>query len=197
MRAQQPTSRDRLLEAGRSLFWQRGFHDVGLNEILVNAGVPKGSFYHHFTSKEGFAIQVVDAFAADILASLDRFLGADEPPLDRLRHFFESQRVFYAENGCREGCLLGNFGQELADTSESLRQHLEQHQSILAERFASCFEEALIRGDLPPGTDCALRGRALLAGWHGAMLLMKVHKDLEPVDTFLRFHLSESSALAH
>lgn len=186
---EQSTSRDRLLDAGRRLFWHRGFNDVGLNEILKQAGVPKGSFYHHFTSKERFGVEVVDHFAADSLAILDHFVQSDGPALDRLRRFFESQRAFYAGNGCRDGCLLGNFGQELAESSEPLRQRIEAHLERVRGRLESCLDEAQQRGELGSELDVAAFADVLLSAWHGALLRMKVEKNLRPVDAFLAFHL--------
>ena len=185
----EPTSRDRLLDAGQQLFWHRGFNDVGLTEILKQAGVPKGSFYHHFASKEGFGVEVVDRFAADSLRTLDRFVEAEQPPLERLRRFFESQHAFYQDNGCQDGCLLGNFGQELAESSDVLRQRIDVHLRRVRSRIEACLVEAQQRGELAAELDAPGFADVMLSAWHGALLRMKVEKSLRPIDAFLAFHL--------
>ena len=185
----EPTSRDRLLDAGEQLFWHRGFNDVGLTEILKQAGVPKGSFYHHFASKEGFGVEVVDRFAAGSLSTLDGFVEAEQPPLERLRLFFESQRSFYEKNGCQDGCLLGNFGQELAESSDVLRQRIDVHLRRVRSRIETCLAEAQQRGELDAELSVDAFADVMLSAWHGALLRMKVEKSLRPIDTFLAFHL--------
>ena len=190
----QPTSRDRLLDVGRTLFWRRGYHDVGLLEILRTAEVPKGSFYHHFTSKEGFALEVIDAFARDSLAELDAALAVPGTPAERLLGYFRAQRSRYGDNGCCAGCLLGNFGQELADSNDLFRQRVEGHMRGVVERFAAVLAEGVGEsGAVDPATTAEM----LLTGWHGALLRMKVHKRLEPIDTFLRFHFGDQAGLSH
>ena len=81
-------TRTRLLEAALILFRQRGFHGVGLNEILTAAQAPKGSLYHHFPGgKMQLAVAVVQSIEAGLLhlietdtsdstAKLVRHLGA-------------------------------------------------------------------------------------------------------------------------
>ncbi|MEM6796570.1 MAG: TetR family transcriptional regulator C-terminal domain-containing protein [Acidobacteriota bacterium] len=187
------SSKERLLEAGRDLFWHRGFHNVGLAEILAQASVPKGSFYHHFKSKEDFGAAVIDSFGERALSLLENHLSAEGPHLLRLRAFFLSQRVIYRRNGCQEGCLLGNLGQELADSSEALRLRVDRYLGLTTERFERCLEEARREGELPGATDPASLASVLYSGWHGALLRMKVCKSLEPVDAFLKFHFPTSA----
>ncbi|MEO1367722.1 MAG: TetR family transcriptional regulator C-terminal domain-containing protein [Acidobacteriota bacterium] len=189
----EPSSRERLLGAGRELFWRRGFHDVGLNQILKAAEVPKGSFYHHFESKEAFGRHVVEEFAAESLAVLDGYLAEERPPLDNLRRFFEGQRSFYADNGCCDGCLVGNVGQELAETSEVLRRSVEGHFARVRSRLVDAFADARRRGDLASETDVDALADVIFSAWHGALLRMKVEKSLRSIDLFLDFHLPRTA----
>ena len=65
-----------LLEHGVQLMLGRGYHSTGIHDLLVTAGVPKGSFYHHFKNKEDFGLQVMGRYADDGYAEIDRVLGA-------------------------------------------------------------------------------------------------------------------------
>src|SRR5678816_4690528 len=87
----------RLLDVGLATLLERGYNATGIQDLLVATSVPKGSFYHHFASKEDFALQVVDRYLADIHAMLDQALGDTErAPLERVRGFFERLVSFYA-----------------------------------------------------------------------------------------------------
>src|ERR1700739_4521865 len=113
-------SRADLLEQGTQLMLRSGYAGTGLVELLQAAGVPKGSFYNHFESKEAFGVELVQRYYARhdrILASL--LAETDRTPLERLRSYFERllQRAVDASPQARE-CLLGMLALEMAGSSE-------------------------------------------------------------------------------
>lgn len=76
----EPSTRDRLVTAATRLFRQRGYDGTGLAEILTEAGVPKGSLYHHFPDgKADLACAAADWTAAEIVRVIDdSFRGAPD-----------------------------------------------------------------------------------------------------------------------
>ena len=72
--------RDSLLAVGQELFINSSFNSVGLNDILKTAGIPKGSFYHYFESKEDFGLQVVEHYAKQNLEALEAYLASGAMP---------------------------------------------------------------------------------------------------------------------
>src|SRR3984957_11028955 len=58
------STRNRLIDVGLELMRRHGYGATGLQELLSAAGVPKGSFYHHFASKEEFTTAVIERYAA-------------------------------------------------------------------------------------------------------------------------------------
>ena len=60
----QPNTRDRIIETGAEIIHRKGFNHTGIQEILTAAGVPKGSFYNYFKSKDEFGLEVIDYFSA-------------------------------------------------------------------------------------------------------------------------------------
>lgn len=96
------TTREKIIAAGTQAIIGKSYNAVGLNEILAAAGVPKGSFYHFFKSKEDFGVAVVEYFAAKAAAHLRTMLcDPRQPPLGRLRHWFESSRDGLAQHAFR------------------------------------------------------------------------------------------------
>ena len=63
--------RDTILDVGQRIMAGKGFSAVGLNEILVSAGVPKGSFYHYFGSKDAFGEALLARYFEAYLAEMD------------------------------------------------------------------------------------------------------------------------------
>lgn len=188
------STKKRLLEAGLGMLLERGYHDLGIQALLDETGIPRGSFYHHFENKEDFALQVIDGYMDDVHAGLDECLGdTARPPLDRVRCFFEDSREKYRDEGYL-GCLLGGVGQELSGTSEVFRRKIEACFTAIAGRIAVCLEEACGRGDLPPETDCEQMAALLIDCWEGAALRTRLRRDPAPLDSMLDFYFRAVSA---
>lgn len=184
------TTKERLLDVGLSMLLRHGYNDLGVQALLGAAGVPKGSFYHHFRSKEDFALQVIDRYMAEVHKGLDASLGdAALPPLDRVRKFFELTREKYRSEGFL-GCMLGGVGQELAGVSEVFQTKIELCFAEIASRIAECLEEARRNGDLSPGSDPQLMANLVLSCWEGAALRSRLQRDPAPLETMLDFYFS-------
>lgn len=167
---------------------ERGYNDLGIQALLDATGIPRGSFYHHFRDKQDFALQVVDCYMEQVHAGLDACLGdRDRPPLERVRAFFEASRDKYRDEGYL-GCLLGGVGQELSGTNEVFRARIEACFRAIADRVATCLEEACGRGDLAPDTDCRQMADLLIDCWEGAALRTRLRRDPAPLQAMLDFY---------
>src|SRR6516162_9493212 len=85
-----PEVRRRLLAAGLDLVHARGFSASGVKDITDAAGVPKGSFYAYFPSKEAFGVAVLEHYWSDIETRLLPILAADAPARQRVTRFFHA-----------------------------------------------------------------------------------------------------------
>jgi TetR/AcrR family transcriptional regulator, transcriptional repressor for nem operon len=182
------STKQRLLDAGLPLLLEHGYNDLGVQALLATTRTPKGSFYHHFTGKEDFALQVVDQYMSEVHAGLDDCLGDESlPPLERVRCFFERTQEHYRSEGYM-GCLLGGLGQELSGVSDVFRRAIEDCFSQIAGRIAVCLEEARERGDLPAGSDPQHMAGLLVDCWEGAALRSRLRRDSAPLDAMLDFY---------
>jgi TetR/AcrR family transcriptional repressor of nem operon len=182
------TTKQRLIGAGLPLLLKHGYNDLGIQTLLKAVGIPKGSFYHHFRDKEDFALQVVDAYMAQVHEGLDASLGDKaQPPLARVRAFFEMTQKSYLEEGYM-GCLLGGLGQELSGVSDVFRQKIETCFSKIAERIAEGLEEARQSGAIPAGSDPRQMAEILVDCWEGAALRSRLRRNPRSLDEMLDFY---------
>lgn len=166
----------------------RGYNDLGIQDVLRATGVPKGSFYHHFTSKEDFVLQVIDLYMDVVHMGLDASLGdSSQPPLERVRRFFEMSRDKYRDEGYM-GCLLGGVGQELSGVSPVFRQKIESCFAEIARRISHCLEEARRNGELPADTEPRAMADLLVDCWEGAALRSRLRRSPAPLDSMLDFY---------
>lgn len=192
--AQMNPTKKRLIEVGLPLMLQRGYNDVGINTLLAAAGVPKGSFYHHFADKEDYALQVVDAYVARVSADLDAaLLDSSLPPLARVRRFFDLTMEMYREQGYL-GCLLGGLGQELSGINERFRSKIEGCFSSISERLAHCLEEARKRGDIRADSDATRMADLVVDCWEGAALRSRMRQNPASLNAMLDFFFESVTA---
>lgn len=187
-------TRQQLLELGMGMLLRHGYHNLGIATLLEKAQIPKGSFYHHFASKEAFGIEVIEFYMTQVHAGLDQSLGNRKlPPLKRVRSFFEATEEKYREEGYL-GCLLGGLGQELSGVSEAFRRKVEQCFREISRRIAECLREAIERGDLPKKTDADRMAELLVNCWEGAALRTRLRRDPAPLRDMLDFYFHSAAA---
>jgi TetR/AcrR family transcriptional repressor of nem operon len=175
-----------LLDTGKRIFCEKGYNNAGIEAILQAAGVPRGSFYYYFSSKEDFGLQVINRFAECVEKEQERYLGdSSVGPLERLRGFFASIIARLESQQCRNGCLVGNLSQEMADQSETFRARLEEIFDSWGERYAECLREAQQVGEIPAHIDARELAEFWLNSWQGALLRAKTMRSTAPLHTFM------------
>ncbi|WP_341958188.1 TetR/AcrR family transcriptional regulator [Pseudomonas sp. RC10] len=179
-------TREALIRCGVEVLTEQGFMATGIDSILKRVGVPKGSFYHYFASKEAFGLAVLDSYAGYFARRLDRWL-LDESlsPLERLAGFVQHSKASMARYDFRRGCLVGNMGQEVSVLPEGFRDALEQTFLDWQRRLCACFDAAKAVGELPARADCGELAAYFWIGWEGAVLRARLVQSDTPLNTFI------------
>ncbi|WP_254059554.1 TetR/AcrR family transcriptional regulator [Granulicella sp. L46] len=182
------STRDRLIEVGLELMRKHGYGATGLQEILHAAGVPKGSFYHHFGSKEEFTAAVIERYFTLEAKHVDTVLNnTRQAPLKRLRRYFEELIQMAGQSAPIAGCLLGSLSLEVADASPLLQSCLSFSFTHWQAAIASVLREAVEKGELPQSTKFESLAGFLLNSWEGALLRSQADENDAPLKDFLRF----------
>ncbi|MEU3693919.1 TetR/AcrR family transcriptional regulator [Streptomyces narbonensis] len=199
-------ARERILTAAKTLMLSRGYSALGVAEICKAAGVPKGSFYYFFASKEELALAVINEHWTDQRAEWTRALdgagveggvgdagggGVDGDgyggvrPLQGLRRLYESTAAGLRDGqrscGTVTGCLLGNLALEMSTGTAAVRERLRE---IFDEQVALVEEtvaEARGRGEVTVA-DAHEAARALVAQLEGQVLFAKLYDDVGRLD---------------
>lgn len=170
---------------------EHGFASTGLDAVLKRAMVPKGSFYHYFSSKAEFGAAVLDAYDAYFCRKLDRALGNEAlPPLGRLQAFVDDAKRGMAKHQYARGCLVGNLSQELGVLPHDYRERLERVLRGWQARVAQCLNSAQRDGEISRKADCAALSEFFWIGWEGAVMRARLARDHRPLDTFIRGFLA-------
>jgi TetR/AcrR family transcriptional repressor of nem operon len=184
--AAQETSDVRLgiLDAGQRIMGGKGFSAVGLNEILTAAGVPKGSFYHYFGSKDAFGEALLERYFEDYLADLDETLRRPGLTMaQRLMDYWRQWQENQSFLNCQGKCLAVKLGAEVADLSEAMRSALERGTSEITNRLGRAIEAGAAEGSLSIDDDPDDVAQSLYQLWLGASVMTKIVRSIQPFET--------------
>jgi TetR/AcrR family transcriptional repressor of nem operon len=191
-------TRDLIISNGIDLIRRKGLSASGLAQILQAANVPKGSFYHYFPGgKDQLVLAVVERYTQSATVARHQTLrDTSLQPIARLRAHFQSMRDAFADQQWRHGCLLGNLAAEAADENPPLRAALR----AAFDAWISDVADTLLQAERDEGVALPHApiplAQMLVAGWEGAILLMKSHQGSTPLNAFidLWFGPTETSA---
>ena len=180
-----PDVRRRLLAAGLELVHAHGFAASGVKDITDAAGVPKGSFYAYFPSKEAFAAAILEHYWSDIEARILPLLDADGLAHERITRFFHALADEHESADFLLGCLVGNMSLELGGSSEPVRAELTRILDRWDEALAGCVRSGQGGdGDIAADRGASELASVLIEAWEGAALRGKVTRNRAPYDRF-------------
>jgi len=182
-------NKDDIVQVGLDIVLSRGFTATGVEAILKQANVPKGSFYNFFSSKEEFALAIIDKYVAG-RNELFYPIFSDEslPPLERVKKSFQTLIALFTGEECSKGCLIGNLGQEMSDQFETVRQRLEQSLQKWTAELAKLLMQAQKENSISAELDAEMLAENLISSFQGALLRSKVKKSPEPLRNFVHLY---------
>ena len=174
-----------LIFSGVSLLTQKGFEATGLDEVTKKAGLPKGSFYAYYDSKESFGLALIDAYDDFFAQMLDRsYLNESLTPLERINSFIMEARANMVQRNFDRGCLVGNLGQEITVLPTVYRKKLIDVLCKWQKKTEACLNQAQIDGEISPHINCEEKAKLFWIGWEGAILRAKLECRPDPIDIF-------------
>lgn len=165
------TKYDALIEAAKTLLWEKGFDATSPKAIqsLGNAG--QGSFYHHFKGKKDLAAKAMEVVVDERIAAFDKLFGDSGPILERI------ERVLLEPRDKLKGCRIGRMVWDSAITQAELKQPIERYFSHVEARILEALEQASAADEInvhaPPGQIAAV----VLAAIQGALTLGRAMQD--------------------
>ncbi|WP_404337219.1 TetR/AcrR family transcriptional regulator [Sphingomonas sp. MMS12-HWE2-04] len=179
-------TRSAILATGQKIMSRKGFSAVGLTEILGSAGVPKGSFYHYFGSKDAFGEAMLDAYFEDYLAEMDAlFVKPGLNGAERLMTYFANWREAQGAFDCQGRCLAVKLGAEVSDLSEPMRLALKAGTAGIIARLKAVIEAGVADGSLRAADPAEDLAATLYHQWLGASVMVKILRTHDPFETAL------------
>lgn len=179
--------RDLILAKGAAVMMRRGYHGTGVQEIVQAAGIPKGSFYHYFASKEDFALA---ALASIYQPRLQRYAQAlcnvDKAPLARILDYYGDLQAYFSQpQGVQCHCFIGSLSFEMSEAVPAIGEYVAAVLDESVRLLAACLREAQLQGALCTEEDCDNLALFIANAWQGVLTRLKVGNDLAPLNAFV------------
>lgn len=175
-----------ILEAGVRSVLRKGYDQAGLSEILREAGVPKGSFYYYFASKEDFGLQLIEHWLENYNEAGAGLRDETLSPLARARRFFEARCRLLKRLRREYGAVVGMLLLEMATHNETFRCRVERILADWQEQLTGCLAAAQQAGELAPDRDPRTLAEFCLIAWEGAVQRARTIQNTAPLDLFFR-----------
>lgn len=177
-------TKERIIEAAEEIMLEKGFHSVGLNQILTAVKVPKGSFYHYFKSKDDFGVELLKHYLARTTSRKRQMLLSTDLEADPVRRLFD-----YLDGGLEyirniDGkfpCLVLKMASEVTDLSEPMRKELAKGFEDWIGIFKDVLDEAIDKKILQGNFDTRSEAELLQDLWSGATQRAVINRNSEPV----------------
>lgn len=149
---------------------RKGYHGVGLNELLAEAGAPKGVLYHHFPGgKSELAIASIQTVVSQMTGGLQKLFKRHADPTDALRAWMVSAQKLLVSSGFEQGCPLASIALESTPDDAAIRVALAEGFSIVRAQLA----EALQATGIAPERSAHLAA-LMVSAYEGALLQARV-----------------------
>jgi TetR/AcrR family transcriptional repressor of nem operon len=173
-------SKTKLLNAALHVIRAKGYSATRIEDICEAAGLTKGSFFHHFDSKEALALAAADYWneiTGGLFASAPYRGHAD--PLDRLLAYVDFRKYILLGDLPDFTCLVGTMVQEVYDTHPNLREACNRSISGHAETLIPDIEEAMVQRGMHPNWTAESLALYTQAAIQGAFILAKARHSPE------------------
>ncbi len=172
-------SKAKLLDATIKIVRTKGYNATRIEDVCAEAGVTKGSFFHHFKSKDDLALAALEHWRAgsgELFANAPYHLAAD--PLDRVLAYVDFRRTILTGELAAFTCFAGTMVQETYATNPQLRAACESSICGHAKTLEADIDEAMRKyrvtaevtaGGLARHTQCVIQGAFILAKATGSV----------------------------
>lgn len=174
--------REAVVQQAMAVFWERGYGQTSVGDLVNATGLNPGSLYAAFGSKKGLFLEVLERYNAAFLVDLDDCLSSSPSPLAALRRLLRRMADTSLGDAGRRGCLAVNALLEMAEHDADIATALRRHNETLRARLAAVLERALADGELDPGRDPDALAAFVLNNLWGMRVLCKSSPDRDALE---------------
>lgn len=185
MSEKSPTTRERLINSARYLFWEGGYAGTSMADLLAHAQVNSGSFYHFFESKEALLRAVLEEYLVMLRPIvIDPAFASTNDPVARIFAVLSGYRERILMTECQYGCPLGRLALEIDPENRPAHKLIAENFQGWIAAIRECLEQ--LKPQLPKNTDLDALAAYVLITMEGGVMLARSYRSVEPFDKAVR-----------
>ena len=153
------------------LFWEKGYYDTSVDEVVKRSGVAKYGIYGTFGTKRELFLKALHQYAIDRHRDIQNPIRKPNASLSEIRAFFKQATKLMTQENDRRGCLIANTGVELGLQDPEIRDFVKEFFRDTANAMKRCLERAVERGQLDESTDVSSLATYLVTEFRTALML--------------------------
>ncbi len=188
MRKTKEENKKVLLEKGIEALTKKGYNGTGVQELVDAAGVPKGSFYNYFKSKEDFAVQALNEYSSSGYRFAESILGNKTlSPLTRIEKYYDERIQNIIDSNYTDFCMITSLCDEMADVNDSIGKAISNIFERMKKPLLDCLQEAQDQGEIRLDADVKEMAEFIDNSWRGTALSVKAIQKPQPLNLFKKF----------
>lgn len=172
-------SKEMIIEASVGVFNTKGYAGTSMQDIMDKTGFTKGGIYRHFESKEDLAAQAFSKAYQQMKEAYKGTFDREDKADVKLIKFLSRMKTFMLQPPVKGGCPILNSATEVDDTNEALRKVVRQAADDWERIMINIFEQGRTEGTFADNINSVTEARMLIASIEGALMLCKLHRDIE------------------
>lgn len=159
------------IERAMHVFWEKGYENTSLKDLLGAMEILNGSFYHTFGSKKNVYLRALQMYEVDFNAKLKKLLSMDKPFGEKIRIFFDYMVNRQSDKDFPKGCFIVNSIESSAVADLDIREFLTVFFANFEASLVEALTEAIARGEIKAGVDPGYTAAVLNVYTQGLMKL--------------------------
>ena len=169
---------DDAVRKATQVFWDRGYHDASLPDLLEGMDLSRGSFYKAFGDKKRVFLRALDSYIEDAIREVGETLNSNASPKAAIRNAFAHYAELSSGNDGLRGCFVVLTAVEMLPRDKDVSARISRLFARLQDLFAAEITKAQALGEIEAGQDERVLARFLVCQLQGMRVLGKVGADL-------------------
>jgi len=177
---------EEVLDRSMREFWERGYRETSVDDLVEVTGVNPGSLYHAFPGgKRGLFLEALDRYSKLVVPEKMGALESAGAGVAELRAYFDGLVDDLTTPEGRMGCLMVNSTMELAAEDSEVGAVVRGHMARLERNAERALRNARRRGEVPDSVDPRAKATQLMATGMGLMVVGKTDPGRKVLETIV------------
>jgi len=172
--------RERILRTAMELFYVQGIQNTGINQIIEEAGIAKGSLYRHFASKNDLIRACLEEYDKYIHRTLMEIVSTTYNFTEFSNEWVNFMVRDYSKR--YRGCPISESAYHIEESNteihEMIRGLFDKYRALLSQIFSRMKKSGLLRQN----TDTDLLAQRIILLYEGALAMYRMTRDMKIIE---------------